>query len=480
MSIAGNLIVNGDFANGATDWTMTGGSVASAGAIVFSNQPAPGRNGVLEQAFQTVPGETYTVTFRIKAPYAESPSTQRDFTGTRNLELGVSLRDGSTLIDARSLSLDMLGDYTTVSFTFVATGTETTLSFEETSVVPFFNSAKIFLDDVSVVAGSHVPDEALDIIMADASGGYRIGTDDADRFVGGDGNDTFYGFGGNDVYDGGSGDYNQVDLDGAVGDWSFHLRGDGALVGTYVDGREVLMRNIDGVYFQDGTWKAFDALYTTYGPIPGGLHYFTADGAGDYLEGTNATDFFGGRAGNDTFYGRAGGGDIYRGGGGDYNQINLDGNEADYTFTRTDDNEFTIAREGWVVSQATDIDGIFFLSEGKWMPVSMLLTDDLGRHVFDAVAEGGYLAGTGVADVFNGSDNNDTFYGGKGDDVYYGADGYNQVDLDGSVEDWTFTRQADGSVVAEHAEYGRDTFYEIDAVWFGSNGYWSAVDDIIS
>ena len=66
------------------------------------------------------------------------------------------------------------------------------------------------------------PTGGVNVIEANADGGYLAGTTEDDLFRGKDGNDIFYGDKGDDEYQGGGG-YNQVDYDGSAGDYQFIL-----------------------------------------------------------------------------------------------------------------------------------------------------------------------------------------------------------------------------------------------------------------
>lgn len=321
---------------------------------------------------------------------------------------------------------------------------------------------------------TYTPGE-VNVIEASAEGGYLRGTSGDDEFRGGEGTDVFYGGKGNDVYKG-AGGYNQVDYDGAATDYTFTRNPDGSVTATHPDYGADTLKDIGGLWFSgENKWYSIDDLIATE---PGGINVITADAAGGYLQGTDGNDKFIGGDGVDVFYGGKGD-DIYEGGK-EYNQVDFDGAAADYTFTRNDDGSITVTHPVYGTDTLKDIAGTWFSGENKWYPLADLITPVPGEsNVITASSEGGYLRGTAGDDEFRGAGGDDVFYGGKGDDTYDGAGGdYNQVDLDGSRSDYTFTRNDDGTVTAASAEYGRDVLKDIDGIWFYGEEVWTSVDDI--
>ena len=88
------------------------------------------------------------------------------------------------------------------------------------------------------------------------------------------------------------------------------------------------------------------------------------------------------------------------------------------------------------------------------------------------------LSGTSGDDVFEGLAGQDVFYGGEGNDTYYGGDDYDQVNYNGFAADYSFVRQADGSVTVSHPTYGTDTLVDIEGLWFFDEGAWYDVDTL--
>lgn len=336
------------------------------------------------------------------------------------------------------------------------------------------------LDKVELYVSGH-GETPLNVINASAEGGYVAGTEGADHFKGGAANDVFYASKGNDIVDGAGGEYNQVDLDGSAADWTFTRNADGSVKAVNVIFGTKTLIEIDGVFFYGSeSWSALDSLIATDPGTPGNLNMVHASASGGYLTGTAGADHFMGGAGNDVFYGGKGN-DIFDGAGGDYNQVDLDGAATDWSFTRNSDGTVTATRAGWGMQTLKEIDGVFFYGSSEWKALGDLAPASGGSmNVIQAAAGGGYYAGTDGADHFKGGAGDDTFYGRKGNDLYEGGSaGYDQVNLDGLVDEWSFTQNADGSVKAHHAVYGDDTLKDIDGIWFGDANVWKALDDII-
>ncbi|WP_322187675.1 calcium-binding protein [Fulvimarina sp. 2208YS6-2-32] len=202
--------------------------------------------------------------------------------------------------------------------------------------------------------------------------------------------------------------------------------------------------------------------------------------AGGYIEGTHGNDRFEGSDQNDTFYG--GKGDDHYVGGTGYNQVDYDGAAPDYTFTRNADGTVTVTSELYGTDTLTDIAGIWFRGSAEWHP-----TDDLvatngsgGLTVMTSDDEGGYVRGTAGDDLFEGGAGADVFYGRGGNDEFIGGAGYNQVDYDGAVADYSFVRNDDGTVTASNTSAGTiDILSDISGVWFNTDARWVSVEDLL-
>ena len=76
-----------------------------------------------------------------------------------------------------------------------------------------------------------------------------------------------------------------------------------------------------------------------------------------------------------------------------------------------------------------------------------------------------YLDGGTGNDILFGDANNDTLRGGSGDDVLNGGDGYDAAVFSGSVRNYTFIRNADGTFTASGLD-GTDTLKSIESIKF--------------
>jgi len=162
-----NLIKNGDFENGLTDWKATGnvtttssmpyfgaGNATDNGAkMVAFNAGDSKANGVLSQSFATVAGLTYLVSFDYGVTNCNSCQQK----------INVAGKDGNTVLGTlQARSLNAGGALDTFSFSFVADGSLATLSFAD---IAANNSVSLdgVLDNVAVNA---VPEPASVSLLA--------------------------------------------------------------------------------------------------------------------------------------------------------------------------------------------------------------------------------------------------------------------------------------------------------------------------
>ena len=121
--IRDNLISNGDFSNGLVGWVATGTVVERDGTARFGGGNTP-TDGVLSQTFDTIPGETYEVSF--------------EYDSTRQLReqtiQAISVDDGSSnLLGEVVASTSTVPGKELLTFSFVAESTRSTLTFTDTS-----------------------------------------------------------------------------------------------------------------------------------------------------------------------------------------------------------------------------------------------------------------------------------------------------------------------------------------------------------
>ena len=153
----GSLISNGSFESGLTGWTATGNlnlvtasssppavTVTDGIQAVRFNDGQRTPNGVLSQTFATTPGATYRLTFDIAAYGWQTTLEQR---------LLVSAESAGTQVFSQAVSVFGQGTgtwWTSKSFTFLASGSSTTLTFADVS--PNTLNTDVMLDNVAVVA----------------------------------------------------------------------------------------------------------------------------------------------------------------------------------------------------------------------------------------------------------------------------------------------------------------------------------------
>ncbi len=217
------------------------------------------------------------------------------------------------------------------------------------------------------------------------------------------------------------------------------------------------------------------------GPLSSPVNVITASDDGGWYQGTDGDDDFQGGDGNDTFHGGKGD-DIYDGAGGAYNQVDFDGSRDEYQITRNDDGTVTFEHPTYGTDTLQNIDGVWFSGESKWYAMNDLAPQPISDEVniIEAGDNGGFFDGTAGHDDFRGGAGDDVFHGGTGNDLYDGGGGnYNQVNLDGKREDYTFIENDDGSVTASHVDYGQDVLKDIDGIWFNGDAEWVATDDLI-
>jgi len=203
------------------------------------------------------------------------------------------------------------------------------------------------------------------------------------------------------------------------------------------------------------------------------------DGTPGYelIFGTDADDLMDGLGGGDFFFGSLGD-DTILGDGALYDQVDYRGDRDDYTFTRNGDGSVTVTSALDGTDTLFDVDGFWFQGSQEWFSLEQVL-----------VAPGGQIVGTAGDDILNGTPRDDTMIGNGGsdqfqeslgDDTIIGDAGvYSQVNYFGRLEDYTFTRNADGTVTVENSETGTDTLTEIDGFWFNGSQVWLPIEDLL-
>ncbi len=278
------------------------------------------------------------------------------------------------------------------------------------------------------------------------------GTNQDDFIDGLGGNDVLYGGLGNDTLDGGGGPYNQVDYDGALGEYTFTQNADGSVTVVHPQWGTDTLIDIDGFWFRgEGQWYSMaDALALVGGNGGGG------NTGGNVFNGTNAQDVWVATNTNETFNG---------GNGAEYDQVDYQGSLSDYSFTRNADGSVTVEGFG-NTDTLINVEGIWFQGEAAWYSV-----DNAVNLTGNSGGGGNVFNGTAGLDVWVATNANETFNGGNGTE-------YDQVDYAGSANDYNFVQNADGSITVTGLG-STDTLISIEGIWFQGSTEWWAVDSLI-
>ncbi|MBF2708043.1 carbohydrate binding domain-containing protein [Flavobacterium soyangense] len=143
LGFAQNLITNGDFANGTTDWTFGPPGVVLDGEAYYSTANAGGNpwDTELKQTGKTfIGGNTYTLTFRARAAANRNISVNIQNTGIWNDQF-------------RNNAVALTTTMTDYSYTFVATSTNSNaqLNFHMANMGTN-TTAAVYIDDVTLVS----------------------------------------------------------------------------------------------------------------------------------------------------------------------------------------------------------------------------------------------------------------------------------------------------------------------------------------
>lgn len=162
-----------------------------------------------------------------------------------------------------------------------------------------------------------------------------------------------------------------------------------------------------------------------------------------------------------------------------YDQVDYAGKLTDYTFTLNDDGTVTVSHPVYGTDTLNSIDGFWFYGEEKWYSLEDALA--IAGDVYGTVDDNGAIVGNAQDNVLIGDKGEDVFYGGLGDDFIDGSgNAYDQADYDGSLREYSFTRNLDGSVTVTHPTYGTDTLVDIDGLWFDGDQSWYSIEQAIA
>ena len=276
---------------------------------------------------------------------------------------------------------------------------------------------------------------------------------------------------GNQNYTGTAAEYDQVDYEGALLDYTFTQNANGTVTAVHPIWGTDTLSSIEGFWFGgEAAWYSLEDAIRLTNPTDDG--FVDANGI---ITGTTGNNTLRGNNQNNTFYGDRGN-DGIDGNGGNYNQVDYDGALIEYTFTRNADGSVTASHATWGTDTLTDIDGFWFAREQAWYSIDDAINLTSAQPAF-RLDDDGVLNGTPGNDRMIGTGADDFYYGGTGNDVYDGNGGYNQVNYDGALADYTVTRNGNGSYTFDHPVWGTDTLTNIDGLWFGGEGQWYAVDE---
>ena len=279
-----------------------------------------------------------------------------------------------------------------------------------------------------------------------------------------------------------TGDYNQIDYEGKVSDYTFTANEDGTITVTKPNGTDTIS-DIGGVWFLgEAAWYSMEDLVAgvdgeTDGTDETGTSEITGTDGDDYLFGTSGDDLIDLGAGLDVVVGSAGD-DTIKGGDDGYNQVDYLGSSSDYAFVRNEDGTVTVTKADGT-DTLTDIGGVWFGADQVWKSMDELTGSASGGSEASAATEGDdYLLGTDGDDVINGLGGVDVIRSSAGNDtIDGGGDEYDQVDYQGSASDYVFAKNEDGSFTVTASNGDVDLLTDIDGIWFEGDDQWIDIED---
>ena len=330
-------------------------------------------------------------------------------------------------------------------------------------------------DTLTGVEAVYFAGDNTTVAVADlVSGSNLSGTTGNDTLTGQGGNDTLSGLGGNDtlkgaagndLIDGGTGT-DQANYTGLKTSFTYSRNADGSVNitdGVGGEGADTLV-GIETVYFQASSiWSSIASLVGDYGTT----------GNDAWLAGTSGNDNLYGLAGNDTFKGNAGNDRIDGGAGTD--QANYSGYSANFTFVLNGDGSITVTDT--VGNQGSDtlvgVESVYFESDDYWSQLSYIMASPTsGNDTINGRSGNDTISGLGGADHL---------YGARGNDVLDGGAGSDQATYMGASTNFTFVRNADGSVTVTDTvgSEGADTLIGMESAWFEGNSAWYSLSSLV-
>ncbi len=235
---------------------------------------------------------------------------------------------------------------------------------------------------------------------------------------------------------------------------------------------------------ESNTTDGLDAMLAEYNAFEVGdpVNQIVGTAGDDVLSGTAGDDLFEGLGGNDVFSESAGDDTIYGAAAGvtepqEYDQVDYDGQLSDYTFTRDAAGVVTVVKPNGDVDTLYSIEGFWFSGEGAWYSIDQAVgssPDIVGTNGDD------YLVGTSGDDQISGLAGSDKISESSGNDTIDGGGSeYDQVDYSGSLSDYVFELNIDGSVAVTKPGGGVDALTSIDGFWFGGEAAWYSIDQAL-
>ena len=258
---------------------------------------------------------------------------------------------------------------------------------------------------------------------------------------------------GNTVHRGVFGEYNQVDYDAPLSEFSIYRNNDGSVTVFHpVIGTDTLF-NIDGLWSDaDQSWYSIEDAITL---TPGAASVAPAAPAPAVKAGFEGAVLY------------SIGDDVLTGSATEYSQVDYDGNLSDFAISRNADGSVTVSHPTFGTDTLINVEGLWIDGDQSWYSIddAIALTPDVGQPVAPPANDG-----------FQGA-----FLYAIGDDILTGsATEYSQVDYDGNLSDFAISRNADGSVTVSHPTFGTDTLTNVEGLWIDGDQSWYSIDDAIA
>lgn len=282
---------------------------------------------------------------------------------------------------------------------------------------------------------------------------------------------------GNNNYRGTAAEYDQVNYQGALADYTLTQNANGTITISHPQFGTDTLTSIEGLWFNgEQRWYSMEEALQIANPGS-----FVVDQWG-VLNGTNGDDVMSEADGALIFYGGLGD-DTMQGTANNYNQAEYDGARADYTFTQNANGSVTVTHPTYGTDTLTNINGFWFRGESQWYSMEDVL-DTTPPGEFE-VNQWGVMIGTNGDDVMTARTDATILFGGDGNDTLIGqANNYTQAEYGGWYNTHVFEANADGSVSVTVSRAGgavtfTDTLTDIDGIWFRNDG-WFSMEDMLA